>query len=144
MLDRADFYETVETPITDRNGHAVLKRNGEPYTQMVIQLKSLDELTAQQRMLIELITYTESGKPNLKLISKEYCHRELRKMLGGDAQPAERANEFSNFSDAELLAELDRVAIELGIETTLMLQPIEPKRDDNSDSPQVTLWWSPS
>ena len=65
-------------------------------------------------------------------------------MLGGDAQPAERANEFSNFSDAELLAELDRVAIELGIETTLMLQPIEPKRDDNSDSPQVTLWWSPS
>ena len=51
-------------------------------------------------------------------------------MLGGDAQPAERANEFSNFSDAELLAELDRVANELGIETTLMLQPIEPKRDD--------------
>ena len=28
--DRADFYETVETPITDRNGHAVLKPNGEP------------------------------------------------------------------------------------------------------------------
>ena len=88
------------------------------------------------RCLIESITYTESGKPNLKLVSKEYCHRELRKMLGGDAQPAERANEFSNFSDAELLAELDRVAIELGIETTLMLQPIEPKRDDNSDSPR--------
>ena len=51
------------------------------------------------------ITYTESGKPNLKLVSKEYCHRELRKMLGGGAQPAERANEFWNFSDAELLAE---------------------------------------
>ena len=51
-------------------------------------------------------------------------------MLGGDAQPTERANEFSNFSDAELLAELHRVANELAIETTLMLQPIEPKRDD--------------
>ena len=128
--DRADFYETVETPITDRSGHAVLKRNGEPYTKMVIQLKPLDKLTPQLRCLIESITYTESGRPNLKLISKEYCHRDLRKMLGGDAQPTERANEFSNFSDAELLAELHRVANELAIETTLMLQPIEPKRDD--------------
>jgi hypothetical protein len=113
--DRVDFYETVETPITDRNGHAVLKRNGEPYTKMVIQLKPIDKLTPQHRCLIESITYTKSGKPNLKLISKEYCHRELRKMLGGDAKPAERANEFSNFNDAELLAELDRVANELGI-----------------------------
>ena len=32
--DRADFYETVETPITDRNGHDVLNRNGEPYTKI--------------------------------------------------------------------------------------------------------------
>ena len=55
--DRADFYETVETPITDRNGHAVLKRNGEPYTKMVIQLKPLDKLTPQLRCLIESITY---------------------------------------------------------------------------------------
>ena len=51
--DRADFYETVETPITDRNGHAVLKRNGEPYTKMVIQLKPLDKLTPRLRCLIE-------------------------------------------------------------------------------------------
>jgi hypothetical protein len=125
--DRVDFYETVETPITDRNGHAVLKPNGEPYTKMVIQLKPLDKLTPRLRSLIESITYTESGKPNLKLVSKEYCHRELRKML---APPAQRANDFSQYTDAELLAELDRVANELGIETTLMLQPTEPKRDD--------------
>ena len=123
--DRADFYETVETPITDRNGHAVLKPNGEPYTKIVTQLKPFDKLTPQHRCLIESITYTESGKPNFKLVSKEYCHRELRKMLGGDAQPAERANEFSSFSDAELLAELDRVANELGIKTA-MLEPSDP------------------
>jgi len=67
----------------------------------------------------------ESGKPNLKLVSKEYCHRELRKMLGGDAQPAERANEFSNFSDAELLAELDRLANALGIKTASTIEPSE-------------------
>ena len=52
-VDRADFYEIVETPITDRNGHAVLKRNGEPYTKSVIQLKPLDKLTPQHRWLIE-------------------------------------------------------------------------------------------
>jgi hypothetical protein len=92
-VDRADFYEIVETPITDRNGHAVLKRNGEPYTKMVMQLKPFNKLTPRLRCLIGSITYTKSGKPNLKLVSKEYCHRELRKMLGGDAQPAERGNE---------------------------------------------------
>ncbi len=128
-VDRADFYETVKTPITNRNGHAVLKPNGEPYTKMVIQLKPLDKLTPQHRCLIESITYSESGKPNLKLVSKEYCHKELRKMLGGNAPPEQRANDFSQYSDAELFAELARLANELGIQTTLMLQPIEPKQD---------------
>ena len=46
-------------------------------------------------------------------------------MLGGDAQPAERANEFSNFSDAELLAELDRLANALGIKTASTIEPSE-------------------
>jgi hypothetical protein len=87
------------------------------------KFKPLDKLTPRLRSLIESITYTESGKPNLKLVSKEYCHRELRKMLGGDAKPAERANEFSNFNDAELLAELDRVANELGIQTASIIDP---------------------
>ena len=121
--DRTDFYETVEIPITDRNGNAVLKRNGEPYTKIVTQLKPLEKRTAQQRMLIESITYTESGKPNLKLVSKEYCHRELRKMIGGDAQPGQLGNDFSHYSDAELLAELGRLANELGMETTLTIEP---------------------
>ena len=108
----------------------MLKPNGEPYTKMVIQLKPLDKLTPQHRCLIELITYTESGRPNLKLVSKEYCLRELRKMLGGDAPPEQRANDFGQYSDAELFAELAQLANELGIQTTLMLQPIEPKQDD--------------
>jgi hypothetical protein len=117
LADRADFYETVEIPITDRNGNAVLKRNGEPATKTITQPKPLEKLTDQQRM------YTESGKPNLKIVSKEYCHRELRKMIGGDAQPEQRANDFSNYSDAELLAELGRLGNELGMETTLTIEP---------------------
>ena len=51
-------------------------------------------------------------------------------MLGGDAPPEQRANDFSQYTDAELFAELARLANEFGIEATLMLQPIEPKRDD--------------
>ena len=101
----------------------MLKPNGEPYTKMVIQLKPIDKLTPKHRCLIELITYTESGKPNLKLVSKEYCHRELRKMLGGDAPTEQRANDLSQYTDAELLAELDRVANELGIKTASMIEP---------------------
>ncbi len=72
------------------------------------------------RRLIESISYTDSGRPNLKLVSKEFAHRELRRMLGGDAQPAERANDFSNYNDLELFAELGRLADEL------MLLTLEP------------------
>jgi hypothetical protein len=80
--------------------------------------------------MIESISYTETGKPNLKLVSKEYAHRELRRMIGGDAHPEQRANDFSQYSDTELFAELGRLANELGIRTTVTLEPIEPKRDD--------------
>jgi len=76
--------------------------------------------------MLESITYTESGKPNIKLVSKEYAHRELRKMIGGDAEPnQQRANDFSNYSDAALLAELGRLANELGIKKSLTLEPCD-------------------
>jgi hypothetical protein len=73
--------------------------------------------------LIESISYTESGKPNLKLVSKEFAHRELRRMLGGDAQPIEQANDFSSYSDADLFTDIARLANELGIKTTLTIEP---------------------
>ncbi len=56
-------------------------------------------------------------------VSKEYAHRELRRMIGGDVQPEQRANDFSNYTDAELFAELARLANELGIKTTLTVEP---------------------
>ena len=74
------------------------------------------------------ITYTESGKPNIKLVSKECAHRELRRMIGGDADPdQQRTNEFSGYSDAELMAEIARLANELQVNVTLT---IEPSNDD--------------
>jgi hypothetical protein len=76
--------------------------------------------------LIESISYTETGKPNLKLVSKEFAHRELRRMLGGDKeQGAATGSAFSQFTDAELFAELGRLANALGIRTTLTIEPRE-------------------
>jgi len=114
--------------ITDRNGVPIVDRNGLPKTKTVTQLKPLEKLSATERRMIETITYTESGKPNIKLVSKEYAHRELRKMIGGDAEPdQQRANELSGYSDAELMAEIGRLANDLQVNVTLT---IEPSKDD--------------
>jgi hypothetical protein len=126
--DRANFYETVEIDLTDRNGMPILDRNGRPRKRTINQLKPLERLSPTERRLIESISYTDSGKPNLKLVSKEYAHRELRKMIGGDAeQTIEKTNSFANYSDAELFAELGRLAEELGIKTTLTIEPGDEK-----------------
>jgi hypothetical protein len=126
--DRANFYETVEVVVTDRNGIPMLDRNGLPKTKTVTQLKPLEKLSATERRMIESITYTESGKPNLKLVSKEYAHRELRRMFGGDNEHAPGAGStFANFTDAELFAELGRLAEELGIKSTLTIEPSDEK-----------------
>jgi hypothetical protein len=79
--------------------------------------------------MIESISYTESGKPNIKLVSKEFAHRELRRMLGGDKEQGSQGvgGTFSNFTDAELFAELGRLANELGIKTTVTLEPSEER-----------------
>ena len=122
-IDRSDYYETVEIVVTDRNGILVLDRDGLPKRKNVTQPKPLEMLKPHQRRLIESITYTDGGKPNLKLVSKEFAHRELRRMFGGDAEHAiAREGEFSSYSDTELLNELSRMANDLGIKMTLTLE----------------------
>jgi hypothetical protein len=124
-LDHANFYETTEVVITDRNGIPILDRNGWPKTKTVTQPKPLEKLSATERRMIESISYTESGQPNLRLVSKEYAHRELRRMIGGDKVQGNQGvgGTFSNYTDAELFAELGRLANELGIKTTLTIEP---------------------
>jgi hypothetical protein len=64
------------------------------------------------------------------LVLKEYAHRELRRMIGGDADAdQQRGNDFSQYTDAELLAELGRLANELGIQMTLTIEPTEGEPD---------------
>jgi hypothetical protein len=76
---------------------------------------------ATAKLAIRCATYTDNGKPNLKLVSKEFAHRELRRMLGGE-QAMGREGEFSGYSDTELLSELSRLANDLGIKVTLSLE----------------------
>jgi hypothetical protein len=49
------------------------------------QLKPFDEMDPEVRQLIEGLTYTEKGKPNLKVVSKTVASIELRKLKGLDA-----------------------------------------------------------
>ncbi|MGB7836190.1 MAG: hypothetical protein WBL84_28720 [Xanthobacteraceae bacterium] len=48
-------------------------------------------------------------------------------MLGGDAPPEQRTNDFSGYSDAELMAEIARFANALQVDVTLTT---EPSKDD--------------
>jgi hypothetical protein len=128
-MDRSKYYETVEIVVADRNGIPVLDRNGLPKTKMITQLKRLELLKPNERRMIESISYTESGKPNLRLVSKEYAHRELRRMIGGDKEQGNQGvgGTFSQFTDQELFAELGRLANQLGIRTTLTIEPSDEK-----------------
>jgi hypothetical protein len=49
------------------------------------RLRSFDEMPAEYRQLVEGLTYTEKGKPNLKVVSKLAASIELRKLKGLDA-----------------------------------------------------------
>jgi hypothetical protein len=48
---------------------APFRRTGDPRTIFTLLLA-----TGCRRRMIESITYTESGKPNIKLVSKEFAH----------------------------------------------------------------------
>jgi hypothetical protein len=49
-------------------------------------------------------------------------------MIGGDKEQQDQrpGGTFANYTDAELLAELSRLANELGIKMTLTLEPDQP------------------
>lgn len=82
--DPACFYEVVDELVYDGDGNPI-KRDDGYMTRKVQRLKNFDDIDPEIRQLVEGLTYTEKGKPNLKLVSKLAVSVELRKMLGGDA-----------------------------------------------------------
>jgi hypothetical protein len=71
------------------------------------RLKPFSALSPQQRMCIEGLTWTEKGKPNLKLFSKAKANKELRKLIGLD-RPTKVAMTDSDGNDKPLTDE-DRI-----------------------------------
>jgi hypothetical protein len=76
--DIAEYFEKAEEVVYDAEGNAA-------GTRTVQRLKFFENIEPEQRQLVEGLTFTEKGKPNLKLVSKSQANIELRKMLGGDA-----------------------------------------------------------
>jgi hypothetical protein len=115
--DIADFYEDVEEPIFDAEGLPVCGADGRVMTRWAQRLKPFGKIPRDLRMCIDSLTYTERGRPNLKLISKLDANRDIRKMNGLDIQrDVNESDEFRTKSDGEVFAELARQAAELGIE----------------------------
>src|SRR5262249_32943612 len=89
---------------------------GKPQTRKVEQLRSFEDMSDSQRKLIEGITYTERGKPNLRLVSKTFAHAELRKMLEtGQSQVQQIQSELSTNNMWEALEILKARAKKFGL-----------------------------
>jgi hypothetical protein len=71
--DISQYFDIVER--TDSKGRT--------YVDQV--LKPFDAISPEARQLIEGLTYTEKGKPQLKIVGKLAASNELRKLKGLDA-----------------------------------------------------------
>jgi hypothetical protein len=86
------------------------------------RIKLFSELTPEQRLCIHSLTYTEKGKPNLKLYDKQDASKALRQLLGLDAPtkiaptnakgdgPAQM--EFLDVSDADRVKALEAFVLQ--------------------------------
>lgn len=77
--DPKEFWELWDEPIYDSEGEPTGQ------TRKAQRLKLFHKIPPELRQLIEGLTYTEKGKPNLKVVQKSQANIELRKMLGIDA-----------------------------------------------------------
>lgn len=115
-VDIGQFYEIVDEPWIDGKGNVVIDQDGNPVMRKRERLRPLSELPLELRMCVESLTWTDSGKPNLKLYRKDDANRELRKINGIDAAPSIADGEdHARMSDKELFAELAKQASDLGV-----------------------------
>lgn len=123
-VDIADFYEAVDEPAYDRKGEIMLDADGNPVMRKHNRLKPLADIPPELRACIESLSYTESGRPILKLYSKADANRELRKINGIDKAPqvGESDAPWQHLSDKEFFNELATKAYELGIDVKMTLE----------------------
>lgn len=140
--DIGDYYEEREEPFTDPKGNPVLDGEGIPVMRIVQRLKPFSELTREQRRAVESLTYTERGRPNLKLHSAFDANRDLRKMNGLDTplSPDQQKSE-SEMSDDEALINLAKTVAALAnkianIDESQTNRGNAGERDDDAHSGQ--------
>lgn len=138
-VDVAKFYEDVEEPWLDGKGNAVVEplmggdgnvvKNdlGEvimrPVMRLRQRLRSFSDMPLEHRMCVESLTFTDSGKPNLKLYSKADANRELRKINGIDKAPSlDDSDPAMKLNDKDFFAELARQANDLGIDIRMTFE----------------------
>jgi hypothetical protein len=115
--DISQFYDDVEELATDKDGNPILDKDGNPITRKRQYLRPFSEIPPELRMCIHSLTWTDSGRPNLKLYDKQEANREIRKLLGLDAPTkiAPTTADGSDIAPEESLEELTNAVIDLSI-----------------------------
>ncbi len=123
-VDIAEFYEAVDEPAYDRKGEIMLDADDNPIMRKHNRLKPLSTIPPELRACIESLSYTESGRPILKLYSKADANRELRKINGIDKASSIDDSEatLARLPDNELFQELTRQAAELGVDVKMTFE----------------------
>lgn len=122
--DIADFYEDVEEPLVDKHGVTLTDdTTGKPVTRKRQRVRPFSKIPSELRQCIESLTYTESGRPVLKLYSKAEANKELRKINGIDLAPShDDMDPAMRLPDGEFFRELAKQAAELGVDVKMTFE----------------------
>jgi hypothetical protein len=118
--DLGEFYETIAKPLM-RNGKPVLDEQGNAVMLVVQRPKTLDQLTPEQRAVVESVTTDAKGNPVLKTYSKTQANAALRELLGIGKAPAGVMDAIGDMNTADIVSELQSlgVNVQIGVAVTV-------------------------
>lgn len=111
--DIGSYYVMVELPILNKEGNPVLDDEGKQRVRIVQNLKAFSDMTAEQRSIIQSLKYTDSGRPNLELYSKQWAVTELGKTLGANEPTI--GDEFGDMTLPDLARYITREQVSMGL-----------------------------
>jgi hypothetical protein len=138
--DLGDFFETVETARSDRDGKLKTDPDGKMLTARKQRPKLLSDLLPEHRKLIEDVTVDRNGNYVPRLYSRTQANAALCKLLNIGAQTERESSDVTRLSDAELIQQLADLAKELGVDINLNYTFHERGPDaqaDGQDSPVI-------
>ena len=112
--DLGEFYETVEKPLM-RNGKPITDENGNAVVLRVQRPKPLDQLTPEQRAVVESVTTDAKGNAVIKTYSKTQANAALRELLGIGKAPAGVMDAIGDMNTADIVQELQSLGVNVQI-----------------------------